>query len=121
VSIAIRAGQVVAGFARVEAAIASDPIVALIHASDASPDGMRKIAAAVKRRYGDVGARLAIIECFSSSDLDLALGRPNVIHAALLAGHASEAVLSRWRNLERFRMADVGDRGGGMRRLNENA
>jgi hypothetical protein len=40
---------------------------------------------------------------FDSDQLDLALGRSNVIHAALLAGQASENFLSRVRDLERFR------------------
>jgi hypothetical protein len=38
--------------------------------------------------------------------LDLALGRSNVIHAALLAGPASKTFLSRSHTLVRYRMAD---------------
>jgi uncharacterized protein len=38
--------------------------------------------------------------------LDLALGRSNVIHAALLAGPASKTLLSRSHVLVRYRMAD---------------
>jgi uncharacterized protein len=38
--------------------------------------------------------------------LDLALGRSNVIHAALLAGPASKSFLSRSHILVRYRMAD---------------
>jgi hypothetical protein len=38
--------------------------------------------------------------------LDLALGRANVVHAALLAGRAGETFLTRWRELERFRSAE---------------
>jgi hypothetical protein len=41
--------------------------------------------------------------------LDLALGRPNVIHAALLAGRASETFMARLRRLERFRTAELGE------------
>jgi hypothetical protein len=44
-----------------------------------------------------------IVEAFTSAQLDLALGRLNVVHAALLAGRASEAFLVRWRFLENFR------------------
>jgi uncharacterized protein len=40
--------------------------------------------------------------------LDLALGRPNVIHAALLAGPVSDTFLARLRRLERFRTGDLG-------------
>jgi hypothetical protein len=38
--------------------------------------------------------------------LDLALGRSNVVHAALLAGPASKTFLSRSHILVRYRMAD---------------
>jgi uncharacterized protein len=38
--------------------------------------------------------------------LDLALGRSNVIHAALLAGAAGKTFLSRSQILVRYRMAD---------------
>jgi hypothetical protein len=42
----------------------------------------------------------------TSEQLDLALGRSNVIHAALLAGPASDTFLSRSQMLVRYRMAD---------------
>ena len=42
----------------------------------------------------------------TSEQLDLALGRSNVIHAALLAGPASKTFLSRSQILVRYRMAD---------------
>ena len=47
--------------------------------------------------------RIPVVELFSSAQLDLALGRSNVIHAALLADRASDSFLARWRSLERFR------------------
>jgi hypothetical protein len=42
----------------------------------------------------------------TTAQLDLALARPNVVHAALLAGPASETFLARCRRLERFRTGD---------------
>jgi uncharacterized protein len=41
-----------------------------------------------------------------SAELDLALTRSNVIHAALLAGPASRTFLSRSQMLVRYRLAD---------------
>jgi uncharacterized protein len=109
-SIAHKAGLVIQGFARVEAAIASGgPVAALIRARDAGEDGGRKLAAAFGRRQEDGvkgGAEGKIVKAFTSSQLDLALGRLNVVHAALLAGRASEAFLVRWRLLEDFRADD---------------
>ena len=47
-----------------------------------------------------------MVETFSGEQLDLALGRSNVIHAAVLAGPASKTFLSRSQLLVRYRMAD---------------
>lgn len=111
-AMAHKAGLIVTGFARVEAAIASDAVVAVIHAREAAPDGVGKISAAVKRRHGDDATSAPVMDVFPAAHLDLALGRPNVVHAALLAGQAGHALLARWQKLERFRM---GDRGSGRR------
>jgi predicted RNA-binding protein YlxR (DUF448 family) len=99
-----KAGCVVTGAAKVDAALARDAVRALIHASDASPEGVRKIAAAARRRFGE---GVDVIDAFTSSQLGLALGRPNVIHAAVLAGPASSRFLARCRSLDRYRRADV--------------
>jgi uncharacterized protein len=56
---------------------------------------------------------LPIITVLTSDELDLALGRSNVIHAALLAGPASKTFLSRSQTLVRYRMADDGKAGVG--------
>ena len=103
-SIAYKAGQVAAGYAKVENAIANG-VAGLIHAAEAGPDGPRKLAAALNRAaIGD--QKVAIVRGFRSADLDLALGRANVVHAALLAGRASDTFLARWRDLERFRLPE---------------
>jgi hypothetical protein len=108
-AMAVKARRVVQGFARVAGALEHDDLTALIHAAEASPDGIRKLAA-VSRRLEPVQPPV-VIETLTSAQLDLALGRPNVIHAALLAGPAGGTFLSRWRRLERFRTGEVGDRG----------
>jgi predicted RNA-binding protein YlxR (DUF448 family) len=96
-AMAHKAGRIVAGFERVESAIAAGGLAALIHAADAAPDGVRKLAARVEGQF-------PVICTFTSSQLDLALGRPHVIHAALLSGREGETFLARWRTLERYRM-----------------
>jgi predicted RNA-binding protein YlxR (DUF448 family) len=92
-SMARKAGSVVTGFAKVEAALAKEDVIALIHAAEAAPDGVSKLDAAVRRR-GDA-EKPAVIRCFTGEQLDLAFGRPNVIHAALLAGSASRNLMAR--------------------------
>jgi len=101
-SIANKAGQVVAGFGKVEEAVAAGTVAGLVHASGRGADGARKLGQSLRRRFGDESARPKI-ELFESGQLDLALGRANVIHAAVIAGAASEAFLARCRRLALYR------------------
>jgi uncharacterized protein len=107
-AIAGKAGLVAAGFAKAAAALEREDVLALLHAAEASPEGVRKLDAVAHRRPG---APIPVIEFLSSAHLDLALNRPNVVHAALLAGPASDTFLSRSRRLERYRTGSAGDRG----------
>jgi predicted RNA-binding protein YlxR (DUF448 family) len=100
-ALARKAGALIGGFAKVEAAIGSESMAALIHATEAGADGVAKLAAAARRRFGD--GKLPVIRCFGGEQLDLAFGRTNVIHAALLAGPAGDNVLARVGDLVRFR------------------
>lgn len=105
-SIAHKAGQAVAGFTRIEAALAQGGVAALLHASDAAPDGVRKLNGAARRNSEDHGT-VAVLDAFTSAQLDLAMGRSNVVHAALLAGPESRTFLTRSARLERFRTGTV--------------
>jgi predicted RNA-binding protein YlxR (DUF448 family) len=112
-AMAHKAGRVAIGFGRTETALAGDPVVAVLNASDGAADGVRKVAALVSRRQEAENTReILIVSAFTSTQLDLALGRSNVIHAALLAGPASNGFLERYRSLERFRI-DPDGRGTG--------
>jgi predicted RNA-binding protein YlxR (DUF448 family) len=103
-----KAGQVVAGFGKVEDALEQGAAQALIHASDGAADGTRKLDAIVRQKSGNTAEspEFPIVNVLTSAELDLALGRSNVIHAALLAGPASKTFLSRCQILVRYRMAD---------------
>jgi predicted RNA-binding protein YlxR (DUF448 family) len=103
-----KAGLVAAGFGRTGQALEREDVAAVLHAAEAAPDGVRKLDAAVRHRPSQPPP---VIEFLTSAQLDLALGRPNVVHAALLAGPASDTFLSRSRRLERFRTGGGGDRG----------
>jgi len=104
--ICAKAGSVVLGFAKVENALAHDHVGVLLHAAEAAPAGVKKLDAAL-RRNPESGA-IPVIRVLSGAQLDLALGRPNVIHAALLAGPVSDTFLARLRRSERFRTGDLG-------------
>ncbi len=113
-SIANKAAQAVAGFGKAEEAIAGGALAGLIHAADGGADGVRKLGQILRRRFGEGDLRPRI-ELFRSDQLDLALGRSNVIHAALLPGSASEAFIGRCRRLAMYRSGplDAGAPGHG--------
>jgi uncharacterized protein len=114
-AMAAKAGQVVSGFAKVEGLLEQGRAGALIHASDGAADGIRKLDAIVRQRAENIGDSpgLPIVTALTSAQLDLALGRSNVIHAALLAGPASKTFLSRCQILVRYRMDDDDKTGDG--------
>ena len=103
-AVVAKAGLVAPGFAKVEAALNKDEALALIHASDAAAEGRRKL------KVPDDGP-VVVIDVFSGARLDLALSRPNVVHAALLAGPGSETFLARVARLVRYRSNNSLDRG----------
>ena len=107
-AMAAKAGQVVSGFGKVEDALGQGQVKALLHASDGAADGIRKLDAIARQRGGnpDESGVFPIVTALTSEELDLALGRSNVVHAALLAGPAGKTFLSRSQILVRYRMAD---------------
>ncbi len=96
-----KAARVAIGFAKVNAALAHERVIGLLHAREAAPDGIGKLGAALRRRSDAAG--IVVIDGFTSAQLDLALGRSNVIHAALLAGPESDTFLARAARLDCFR------------------
>ncbi len=102
-SIANKAGLVVTGMVKISAALDARSLIAIIHAADGAADGRRKIEAAIRRAFGETAETLRRVQIFRSCQLDLALGRTNVIHAALAAGRASDGFLSRSRRLDHYR------------------
>ena len=113
-AMAAKAGQIVSGFSKVQGALEQGHVEALIHASDGAVDGIRKLDAIVRQNAGinDESREIPVVTALTSEQLDLALGRSNVIHAALLAGPASKTFLSRSHVLVRYRMADDGKTAG---------
>jgi uncharacterized protein len=113
--VAHKAGQVAIGYAKTEAALERRQVAALLHAAQAAPDGVAKLNARARRREGADGAKIAIVDIFTSVQLDLALGRSNVIHAAVLGGRESATFLARIERLGHFRTGGLGDRNGSNR------
>lgn len=96
-ALANKAGLVTMGFAKVGEAIAQKGLAALLHASDAAAGGREKLD-------GKKGApERPAVTVFTSGQLSLALGRSNVVHAALSKGGAADSFLSAVDRLEQYR------------------
>jgi hypothetical protein len=111
-SLANKAGAVIAGATKIQTAIAERDFIALVHARDAGRDGAAKLDRLLWRCYGERAQAMVLANLFTSAQLDLALGRANVIHAALVVLPVSQAFLKRARRLETYRdlSADVANR-----------
>ena len=85
--LARRAGQAVFGFDKVLRALDDrPPPVLLVEASDGAADGRRKLTGSARAR----GLNIQTMEWLSAAELSLALGRENVIHAAVKSGRLAE-------------------------------
>ncbi len=93
------AGLVTFGADKVAAALQAGRLIALIEAADGSPREHARVRSAGK------GTIHTIVRCFSVEELDLALGRENVVHAGLSEGRLSARFLEEVGRLGGFRDA----------------
>jgi uncharacterized protein len=102
-ALANKAGLVTTGFQQVDELVGSGGAVLLIQAGDAAPGGREKLArkfAAVQRAKG---RHEAVVTSLSGEQLSLAMGRSNVVHAALIQGGTAERFLQEAERLSRYR------------------
>jgi len=99
--IARRSGALVLGFDNVLRALqGAKPPKVLIEAFDGAADGKRKLYAAAHR----LELKCVVIESLTSAELGLALGRENVIHAAVQPGGLAERLTFDAERLSGFRL-----------------
>ena len=101
--LARKAGVVALGATKVEASVRSGAALLVLHADEASEDGLRKIAQARRATAHAGGPEIMAYKLFSEQELGLALGGTNVIHAAVLAGDAGRSAEKRTVALDRYR------------------
>jgi predicted RNA-binding protein YlxR (DUF448 family) len=108
-SLAKKAGEAVSGFMKVEEMLGRRRAKLLFHGTDAAPDGCRKL---------DKLAEPAVekIVLFETRELDLAFGRPNVVHAAVAKGGLAEKLSAAVRRIETFEGLVTAHRGPEERR-----
>ena len=105
--IARRSGALVLGFDNVLRALDSArPPALLIEAGDGSKDGKRKLYNAAHAR----ALKPVVVECLVSAELGLALGRENVIHAAVQPGGLAERLNFDAERLKGFRSSFPAER-----------
>ncbi|HEY8253556.1 MAG TPA: RNA-binding protein [Rhizomicrobium sp.] len=105
--LARRSGALVLGFDNVLRALESLKAPRLlIDASDGAADGKRKLYNAAHAR----GVNPQLITCLTSAELGVALGRENVIHAAVQPGGLAERLTFDAERLEGFRARSGNER-----------
>ena len=108
-SLAKKAGEAVAGFMKVEEMLGRGRAKLLFHGTDAALDGCRKL----DRLAAPEVERVAL---FERRELDLAFGRPNVVHAAVAKGGLAEKLSAAVRRIEMFEGLEQARRGPEERR-----
>jgi hypothetical protein len=108
--LARRAGQLVLGFDNVTRALDTKPPPrVLVEASEGAADGRKKLAGSAAAR----GLRVETIDCLTRAELSLALGRENVIHAAVKPGPLAERLILDSVRLRGFRVRPAADETAG--------
>jgi uncharacterized protein len=96
-----RAGLLILGAEKIEVAARRGDVRLLLHAADASADGRRKLDQAWRVGSDEEGSgRQGLVLPATRAILSLALGRENVVHAAIIDRAAAARVnhaLGRWR------------------------
>ena len=108
-SLAKKAGEAVSGFMKVEEMLGRGRAKLLFHGTDAALDGCRKL----DRLAAPEVERVAL---FERRELDLAFGRPNVVHAAVAKGGLAEKLSAAVRRIEMFEGLEQARRGPEERR-----
>ena len=97
-----KAGQCITGADKVNNMIRTGHALAVLHATDGSGDGLRKLKQAV-HAAGLEGRQVQVWRIFSNAQMNMALGASNVIHAALNTGGAARNCASRVAELANYR------------------
>lgn len=98
--LARKAGQLVLGATKVRSALASMSVMSIFTATDAAPDGRRKIAQAI--RAAPNGENIGHFDLLNVAQMSAAVGGLNVIHAALLDSPAGKSARVRAERLAQY-------------------
>ncbi len=102
IGLARRAGQVAAGFDRVEAWLRTKPAGVLLAAADGAAGGRAKVRA--------LATGVPVLDLFSGAELGGALGRQESVHVVLAPGRLADSLLLEAGRLTGFRRGNPVDR-----------
>lgn len=102
-ALANKAGLVVCGFDKVNTRLDRERIAVLAHGSDAARDGRDRLDRKLKAIAAERGFKPIIIDILTIDEMSLAMGRSNVVHAALTPGGAADRFGGEAESLARFR------------------
>lgn len=102
-ALANKAGLVVCGFDKVSTRLDRERIAVVAHGSEAARDGRDKLDRKFKAIAAERGFQPIIIDILTIDEMSLAMGRPNVVHAALTPGGAAARFAGEAEKLARFR------------------
>lgn len=105
-SICNKAGLVACGSGKVNSWLEDGANGALVQAEDASPDGLEKVARKYRAIREATEKRPLEVTILSIDELSLAMGRANVVHAALSDGNAANNFLAAIGRVAKYRAAE---------------
>ncbi len=106
-ALANKAGLAVCGFDKVSETLDRTDTVALLNGNDAAEGGRRKLDAKMRACSSASDRPAAIVDCLTIDEMSLAMGRANVVHAALKAGGATAKFIAEAERLVRYRLGDA--------------
>jgi predicted RNA-binding protein YlxR (DUF448 family) len=86
IGLARRSGQLLVGYEKVRAALASGRVGALLEARDGAAGGRSKVTGRAPE--------VPVVELFDAGEIGAAVGREHVVHAAVLRGRLAERILA---------------------------
>ena len=102
-ALANKAGLVTGGFQQVDELIESGGVTVLVQAADAADGGRDRLARKFAAVAAARGRNAPLVTSLSTEQMSLAMGRSNVVHAALIHGGAAERFLYEAERLKRYR------------------
>lgn len=105
-SLANKAGLIATGFEKIDRRLTESGVAILVHGSNAASDGRHKLDRKFLAICGPAAAG-RIVAVLTVEQMSLAIGRPNVVHAGLNTGGASDRFLAEAGRLMRYRSGIV--------------